>query len=80
VRREFDPPGGNIEGNLWIDAFVPVWQLYGAGARRRSYSERETKGHERAAVVAHPIFCQPADSRPRGSEKVKAGVLNQYGC
>jgi hypothetical protein len=62
-----------------IDTFVPAQQLCGAGAHRRSYSEREAKGHERAAVVAHPIFCQLADSRPRRSEKVRAGVPNQYG-
>jgi hypothetical protein len=39
-----------------------------------SYSGRETKGHERAAVMVHPICCQSANSRPRRSEKVKAGV------
>ena len=53
--------------------------ICGAGTQSRSYSERERKGHERAAVAVHPITCQPADSIPRRSEKAMAGVLNQYG-
>jgi hypothetical protein len=77
LRRELNPRGGNTRRVFRVDSFVPVRQLCGAGARRRSYSEREMKGHERAAVVAHPIFCQPVDSTPRRSEKVKAGVLNR---
>jgi len=52
----------------------------GAGAHGRSHSERESKGHERAAVVVHPIICQPADPIPRRSEKAMAGVPNQYGA
>jgi len=47
---------------------------------RQSNSEREAKGHERAAAVVQPIFCQPVDSIPRRSEKVMAGALNPYGA
>lgn len=53
-------------------------EQHGYGEPRRSYSERETKGHEWAVDCGSPHFCQLVDPRPRRSEKVKAGVLNQY--
>jgi hypothetical protein len=55
-------------------------EQYGYGEPRESFSEREMEGHERAAAGGSPHFCQLVNPKPRRSEKVTAGVLNQYGA
>jgi hypothetical protein len=47
--------GGEVAFARSVDAFVPVDDSTELGTRRRSYSEREAQGHERAAAVVHPI-------------------------